>query len=50
MSADFRQSALHPAGPDAAIIHNLSWLLIIGATVILLGMMVLLALALRRKK
>ena len=50
MSADFRQSALHPAGPDAAIIHNLSWLLIIGASVILLGMMVLLALALRRKK
>ena len=46
----FEQSALHPAGPDAAIIHNLSWLLIIGATVILLGMMVLLALALRRKK
>ena len=46
----FEQSALHPAGPDAAIIHNLSWLLIIGAGVILLGMMVLLALALRRKK
>lgn len=50
MSAQFWQSALHPAGPDAAIIHNLSWLLIIGASVILLGMMVLLALALRRKK
>ena len=50
MSADFRQSALHPAGPDAAIIHNLSWLLFIGATVILLGVMLLLALALRRKK
>lgn len=50
MSAHLRQSALHPAGPDAAIIHNLSWLLIIGASVILLGMMVLLALALRRKK
>lgn len=46
----FNQSALHPAGPDAAIIHNLSWLLIVGASVILLGMMVLLALALRRKK
>lgn len=51
MSAgNFLQSALHPAGPDAAIIHNLSWLLIIGASVILLGMMLLLALALRRKK
>lgn len=50
MSTHFRQSALHPAGPDAAIIHNLSWLLIVGATVILLGMMLLLALALRRKK
>lgn len=51
MSArNFLQSALHPAGPDATIIHNLSWLLIIGATVVLLGMMILLALALRRKK
>lgn len=50
MSAHFRQSALHPAGPDAAIIHHLSWLLIIGASLVLLGMMVLLALALRRKK
>ena len=51
MSArNFLQSALHPAGPDATVIHNLSWLLIIGASVVLIGMMVLLALALRRKK
>ncbi|MGK5078401.1 cytochrome c oxidase subunit II [Janthinobacterium sp. HLX7-2] len=46
----FIQSALHPAGPDAFIIHDLAWLLIIGASVILLGMVLLLVLALRRKK
>ncbi|OBV36692.1 cytochrome c oxidase subunit II [Janthinobacterium psychrotolerans] len=44
----FNQSALHPAGADAAIIHDLSWLLFIGASAMLLGVMVLLALALRR--
>lgn len=50
MSASrFLQSALHPAGTDAAVINNLSWLLIIGATVILAGMMTLLALAMRQR-
>lgn len=43
------QSALHPAGPDATVIHGLTWLLIVGAGVILAGTMLLLALALRRQ-
>jgi cytochrome c oxidase subunit 2 len=41
------QSVLHPAGPDAAIIADLSWLLFGGCLVIFLGMMTLLALSLR---
>ena len=43
-----QQSVLHPAGPDAAIITQLSWLLFAGGLIICLGMMALLALSLRR--
>jgi cytochrome c oxidase subunit 2 len=43
-----QQSALHPAGPDAAIITQLSWILFIGGAVLFVGVMVLAALSLRR--
>jgi cytochrome c oxidase subunit 2 len=43
-----QQSVLHPAGPDAAIITQLSWILFIGGTVLFVGVMVLAALSLRR--
>lgn len=42
-------SVLNPAGPDAAVIARMSWLLIIGAGAIFAGVMALLALGLRRK-
>lgn len=42
------QSVLHPAGPDAAIITQLAWLLFVGGLVIFLGVMALLGLSLRR--
>ena len=42
------QSVLHPAGPDAAIITQLTWLLFAGGLVIFIGVMALLALSLRR--
>lgn len=45
--AQLWQSALHPAGPDAAIITQLTWLLFGGGLVIFLGVMLLLALSLR---
>lgn len=43
-----QQSVLHPAGPDAAIITQLSWILFIGGAVLFVGVMVLAALSLRR--
>ena len=42
------QSVLHPAGADAAIIHQFSWVLFVGGTVIFVAVMALLALAMRR--
>ena len=42
------QSVMHPAGPDAALITGLLWLLCAGGLVIFLGVMILLALSLRR--
>jgi cytochrome c oxidase subunit 2 len=42
------QSALHPAGPDAAAISQLAWILFGGGTVIFVGVMVACALGLRR--
>jgi len=44
------QSALHPAGPDAAIIAQMSWILFGGAAVIFVAVMVLLALSIRPGK
>ncbi|MFC5511474.1 c-type cytochrome [Massilia jejuensis] len=41
------QSALHPAGPDAAIIAQLSWVLFGGGAVIFVAVMALMALSLR---
>lgn len=43
------QSALHPAGPDAAIISQLGWIMAIGGALVFALVMALLALALRRK-
>ena len=43
------QSALHPAGPDAAIIANMTWVLFGGGTLIFVAVMALLVLAVRRK-
>ena len=43
------QSVLHPAGADAAIIHQFSWVLFVGGTVIFLFVMALLALAMRAR-
>ncbi|MFC4932360.1 cytochrome c oxidase subunit II [Massilia sp. GCM10023247] len=42
------QSALHPAGPDAAIIANMTWVLFGGGALIFAGVMVLAALGMRR--
>ncbi len=42
------QSVLHPAGADAAIIHQFSWVLFVGGTVIFVAVMALLALGMRR--
>jgi cytochrome c oxidase subunit 2 len=42
------QSVLHPAGADAAIIHQFSWVLFVGGTIIFIAVMALLALAMRR--
>ena len=44
------QSVLHPAGPDAALITGLLWLLTIGSLLIFIGVMALLALSLRRAR
>ena len=41
------QSVLHPAGPDAAVIAHMSWVLFGGGALILLSVMALLALSLR---
>mgnify|MGYP006315463885 FL=1 len=41
------QSALHPAGPDAAIIAHLSWVLFAGGAVIFVAVMALMVLSLR---
>ncbi|GGI54962.1 cytochrome c oxidase subunit II [Oxalicibacterium solurbis] len=41
------QSALHPSGHDAAVIAEMTWWLIGGATVIFVGVMILLAASLR---
>ncbi|WP_338762371.1 c-type cytochrome [Massilia sp. METH4] len=45
-----RQSALAPAGPDAAIIDQLGWTMTIGSLVILAGVMVLVARALSARR
>jgi cytochrome c oxidase subunit 2 len=42
------QSALHPAGPDAAAIAELGWVLFGGGALVFAGVMVLCALSLRR--
>ncbi|MGJ9417129.1 cytochrome c oxidase subunit II [Massilia sp. CMS3.1] len=42
------QSVLHPAGPDAAIIAQLSWVLFGGGAVIFVAVMALMILSLRR--
>jgi cytochrome c oxidase subunit 2 len=42
------QSALHPAGPDAAIIAQLTWVLFIGGSVLFVGVMALCAISLGR--
>ncbi|TWI67265.1 cytochrome c oxidase subunit 2 [Pseudoduganella lurida] len=44
------QSALSPAGPDAAVIHQLGWVMTVGATVILVAVMWLVFRALRARK
>ena len=41
---------MHPAGPDAAIIAQLTWVLFIGGTILFVGVMVLCALSLGRGK
>ncbi len=41
------QSVLHPAGPDAAVIAQLAWVLFIGGTLLFVGVMTLCALSLR---
>lgn len=43
------QSVLHPAGADAAIIHQFSWVLFVGGTLIFIFVMALLTLAMRRQ-
>ncbi|MGF6273569.1 cytochrome c oxidase subunit 2 [Massilia sp. UYP11] len=43
------QSVLHPAGADAAIIHQFTWVLFVGGTLIFLVVMALLTLAMRRQ-
>ena len=45
-----QQSALHPAGPDAAIIAQLGSILFIGGSVLFIGVMVVCALTLRRAR
>ena len=42
------QSALHPAGPDAAIISQLGWIMMIGGGLVFAGVMLACALSLRR--
>jgi cytochrome c oxidase subunit 2 len=42
------QSVLHPAGPDAGIIAQFSWVLFIGGAVIFVAVMALMVLSLRR--
>lgn len=42
------QSVLHPAGLDAAIIHQFSWVLFVGGALIFVFVMALVALAMRR--
>ena len=44
---EWLQSALHPAGPDAAVIAQLTWVLFIGGTLLFIGVMVLCAMSLR---
>jgi cytochrome c oxidase subunit 2 len=43
------QSVMHPAGADAAIIHQFSWVLFVGGTIIFVAVMALLALGMRRE-
>ena len=43
------QSVLHPAGADAAIIHQFTWVLFVGGTLIFVFVMALLTLAMRRQ-
>ena len=44
------QSALHPAGPDAAVIAQLTWVLFIGGTLLFVGVMALCVMGLRGKR
>jgi len=46
----YLQSVLHPAGPDAAIIAHLSWILFGGAAVIFVAVMALLVMSVRPDK
>jgi len=43
------QSVLHPAGADAAIVHQFSWVLFVGGAIIFVAVMALLALGMRRE-
>jgi cytochrome c oxidase subunit 2 len=47
-ASSWLQSALHPAGPDAAVIAQLTWVLFIGGGVLFVGVMALCAMSLRR--
>jgi cytochrome c oxidase subunit II len=42
------QSSLHPAGPDAAVIAQMSWVMFAGAALIFVAVMALVVLAMRR--
>lgn len=43
------QSAMHPAGPDAAVVAQLTWIMIVAGGAILAGVMLLFVLSLRRQ-
>jgi cytochrome c oxidase subunit 2 len=44
------QSVLHPAGPDAAVIAQMGWVLFLGGTLVFIGVMWLLARSLRHQR
>lgn len=45
-----QQSALHPAGQDAEVIHQLTWILSGGAALVFVGVMVLCVMGLRARR